>query len=88
MPRDLFLGVPVHRAPAVVEASGLTVNRWIPANSRTLETAFPGVYAGLRAGATADEVLARVDADGAPFAGADAYRAFVTQGLEELAPDA
>ena len=44
------------------------------------------LYAGLRAGATPEEVLARADADGAPFAGVDAYRAFVTQGLEELAP--
>src|SRR6478672_6611103 len=31
------------------------------------------LYAGLRAGATADEVLARADADGAPFVGVDAY---------------
>jgi hypothetical protein len=46
------------------------------------------LYAGLRAGASADEVLARADADGAPFAGMDDLRTFVTQGLEELAPDA
>jgi sulfide:quinone oxidoreductase len=45
MPYDLFLGVPVHRAPAVVEASGMTVDGWIPVNPLTLETAFPGVYA-------------------------------------------
>jgi len=45
MAYDLFLGVPVHRAPAVVEASGMTVNGWIPVNSLSLETAFPGVYA-------------------------------------------
>jgi sulfide:quinone oxidoreductase len=45
MPYDLFLGVPVHRAPAVVVASGLTVDGWIPVNPLTLETAFPGVYA-------------------------------------------
>jgi hypothetical protein len=43
------------------------------------------LYAGLQAGATSDEVLAAADADGAPFTGVDAYRAFVTQGLEELA---
>jgi sulfide:quinone oxidoreductase len=42
---DLYLGVPVHRAPAVVEASGLCVDGWIPVNSLTLETSFPGVYA-------------------------------------------
>jgi hypothetical protein len=46
------------------------------------------LYAGLRAGATADEVLARADADAAPFAGSDDLRAFVTQGLAELAPGA
>ena len=42
---DLFLGVPVHRAPAVVEASGLCVDGWIPVDPLTLETAFDGVYA-------------------------------------------
>ena len=42
------------------------------------------LYAGLQAGASADEVLARADADGAPFAGSDEYRAVVRQGLEEL----
>jgi sulfide:quinone oxidoreductase len=45
MAYDLFLGVPVHRAPAVVEASGMTIDGWIPVDPRTLETAFPGVYA-------------------------------------------
>ena len=30
LPFDLFLGVPVHRAPAVVEASGLAEGGWIP----------------------------------------------------------
>lgn len=45
MPYDLFLGVPTHRAPDVVAQSGMTVDGWIPVNPRTLETAFPGVYA-------------------------------------------
>ena len=45
LPFDLYLGVPVHRAPAVVEESGLCVEGWIPVNSLTLETAYPGVYA-------------------------------------------
>jgi len=43
------------------------------------------LYAGLRSGATAHEVLARADADGAPFARSDELRAWVAQGLEELA---
>jgi hypothetical protein len=42
------------------------------------------LYAGLRAGASADEVLARADADDAPFAGSEELRAFVTKGLNEL----
>jgi sulfide:quinone oxidoreductase len=42
---DLFLGIPVHRAPAVVGESGLTVDGWIPVDPLTLETSFPGVYA-------------------------------------------
>jgi sulfide:quinone oxidoreductase len=45
MPYDLFLGVPVHRAPAVVVESGMTVGGWIPVDSLTLETSFPGVFA-------------------------------------------
>jgi sulfide:quinone oxidoreductase len=45
MPYDLFLGVPVHRAPEVVVASEMTVDGWIPVNPLTLETSFPGVYA-------------------------------------------
>jgi sulfide:quinone oxidoreductase len=45
MPYDLFLAVPVHRVPTVVEQSGMAVDGWIPVNPLTLETAFPGVYA-------------------------------------------
>ena len=43
------------------------------------------LYAGLQAGATADEVLAQARADGAPFARNDELEAWVTQGLAELA---
>ena len=45
LPYDLFLGVPVHRAPAVVEASGMTQDGWIPVDHGTLATRFEGVYA-------------------------------------------
>jgi sulfide:quinone oxidoreductase len=45
MPYDLFLGVPKHRAPDVVAASGLVDDVYVPVNPRTLETRFPGVYA-------------------------------------------
>jgi hypothetical protein len=42
------------------------------------------LYAGLRAGAPAEDVLARADEDGAPFCQSDELRAWVAQGLEEL----
>ncbi len=45
MPYDLFLGVPKHRVPDVVAASGMTVDGWIPVNPKNLKTRFPGVYA-------------------------------------------
>ena len=43
------------------------------------------VYAGLKAGATADEVLAQADADGAPFAAMEPYRELVRQAMDQLA---
>jgi sulfide:quinone oxidoreductase len=45
MAYDLFLAVPVHRAPRVVEESGLCVDGWIPVDPLTLETSFLDVYA-------------------------------------------
>jgi sulfide:quinone oxidoreductase len=45
LPFDLFLGVPVHRAPQVVLDSGLCRDGWIPVDPHTLETSFPNVYA-------------------------------------------
>jgi len=45
LPYDLFLGVPKHRAPDVVIDSGMTVDGYIPVDSRTLRTRHPGVYA-------------------------------------------
>lgn len=42
---DLFLGIPKHRVPSVVEASGMTADGWIPVDARNLKTRFPGVYA-------------------------------------------
>jgi hypothetical protein len=43
------------------------------------------LYAGLRSGASADEVLSRAQADGAPFTQAEPLKAWVVQGLAELA---
>ncbi len=43
------------------------------------------LYAGLRAGADAQSVLARAEQDGAPFAQNEDLRAWVAEGLTELA---
>jgi len=46
MPYDLFLGVPKHCAPQVVQASGMTDDGvYVPVNPATLQTSFAGVYA-------------------------------------------
>jgi len=45
LPCDLFLGVPKHRAPDVVVATGMTQDGWVTVDQRTLETSYPGVYA-------------------------------------------
>lgn len=42
------------------------------------------LYAGLKSGASADEVLARATSDDAPFVASDELKAWVTQGLAEL----
>lgn len=42
------------------------------------------LYAGLRSGASAEDVLARAEADGAPFTAAEPLKAWVAQGLAEL----
>ena len=45
LPYDLFVGIPRHRAPDPLAASGLAVNGWIPVDQSNLRTGFPGVYA-------------------------------------------
>jgi sulfide:quinone oxidoreductase len=45
IPYDLFLGVPKHRAPDSVVASGMTTDGYVPVDPGTLKTQFPGVYA-------------------------------------------
>ena len=70
IPYDLFVGIPVHRVPHVVESSGLAVDGWVPVERTNLATRFPDVYAvgdvtGLpmaKAGVFA-EAAARVVAD-------------------------
>lgn len=45
LPYDLFIGIPVHRAPNVVADSKLAPDGWIPVEKTNLATRFSGVYA-------------------------------------------
>jgi sulfide:quinone oxidoreductase len=65
LPFDLFLGVPKHRAPDVVRASGITEeDGFVAVDPATLRTRFPGVYA-IGDVATAGVPKAGVFAEGA-----------------------
>jgi sulfide:quinone oxidoreductase len=82
MPFDLFLGVPVHKVPAVVAESGLTVDGWVPVDPLTLETSFPdvfaigdvtsvgtpkaGVFSEGQASVVADQIVSRVRNESSP----------------------
>jgi len=44
-PYDLFLGIPVHRAPRVVEESALAEDGWVAVDHTTFATRFENVYA-------------------------------------------
>jgi sulfide:quinone oxidoreductase len=86
MPYDLFLGIPKHCVPAVVAASGMTVDGWVPVDSKTLKTRFPNVYAvgdvtsvgtpkaGVFAEGAARTVAAAIIADVRGSDAASAYR--------------
>lgn len=45
LPYDLFVGIPIHRAPEPLTASGLAVDGWVPVDQTNLRTGFPRVYA-------------------------------------------
>lgn len=74
MPYDLFLGVPKHRVPDVVAASGMTVDGWIPVDTKTLKTKYPNVYA-----------IGDVNSVGTPKAGVFAEGAARTVAAEIIA---
>jgi sulfide:quinone oxidoreductase len=73
---DMFIGIPVHRAPVVVAQSGLAPEGWIAVDRDNLMTPFPdvygvgdvvgipmakaGVFAENAAGVVADDVQARL----------------------------
>jgi sulfide:quinone oxidoreductase len=90
---DVFVGIPKHRVPAVVEASGLTkdgADGWIHVDPRNLRTPFDGVYAigdnadapVPRAGVFAEAEAAVVAEDiAARIRGDDSDERFLGQGL-------
>lgn len=45
VPYDVFLGVPVHRAPTVVSVAGLCPQGWVRVDPTTMQTAHDHVYA-------------------------------------------
>jgi len=74
MPYDLFLGIPKHRVPDVVAASGMTADGWIPVDTKTLKTKYPNVYA-----------IGDVNSVGTPKAGVFAEGAARTVAAEIIA---
>lgn len=74
MPYDLFLGIPKHRVPDVVAASGMTEDGWIPVDTKTLKTKYLNVYA-----------IGDVNSVGTPKAGVFAEGAARTVAAEIIA---
>jgi sulfide:quinone oxidoreductase len=82
LPYDLFVGIPIHRVPAVVAESGLAENGWVAVDRDTLMTPFPdvyavgdvvgipmakaGVFAESAAGVVADGIVARLHGETSP----------------------
>ena len=101
MPYDLYMGVPKHRVPAVVAATDLTYDGWIPVNPDDLTTEYPNVYAigdvtdvgtpkaGMFAESAARTVAANIIADLEGGESPDIYRGlgvcYVEFGLERVA---
>jgi len=89
---DLFIGIPVHRVPEVVERSGLAVDGWVPVDHTNLTTRFPdvyalgdvagapvakaGVFAEAAAGVVADDIAARLATHDPPSARAKTLSVF------------
>jgi sulfide:quinone oxidoreductase len=100
MPFDLFLGIPKHRVPDVVAASGMTENGWIPVDRKNLKTRFPHVYAigdvtsvgGPKAGVFAEgaarvaaaSIIAEVEGGEQPSAYTGAGSCYVEFGLDRV----
>ncbi len=69
---------------AVVVLDGLPRPTLVTCRTGPRSSALVYLYAGLRSGASADEVLACAEADGAPFIQAEPLKAWVANGLAKL----
>jgi len=81
-PREMTMEL-ARRQMAALE--GLPRPTLVTCRSGPRSSALVYLYAGLEAGASAGDVLARAEADGAPFVANEGLRAWVARGLDELA---
>ena len=86
LPFDLFLGVPKHRAPDVVVASGMAEDGWIPVELAHARDAVPGRLRGRRRARPSACPKAGVFAEGAARVVAAALIAKPRGGGERRAP--
>jgi len=81
-PRDFDMGV-ARRGVEALDA--LPRPTLVTCRTGPRSSALVYLYSGLRAGASADEVIARAQEDGAPFVDAEPLKEWVVRGLAELA---
>lgn len=81
-PREMTMDLARRQLAAL---DGLPRPTLVTCRSGPRSSALVYLYSGLQAGASAGDVLARAEADGAPFVANNGLRAWVAQGLDELA---
>jgi hypothetical protein len=81
-PREMTMDLARQQVAALDELARPTL---VTCRGGPRSSALVYLYAGLRSGATAEDVLARAEADGAPFTQSDELKDWVRQGLDELA---
>ncbi len=81
-PRELDMNLAREQVAALDELPRPTL---VTCRSGPRASALVYLYAGLEAGVSADDVLARAQSDDAPFCQSDELKAWVRQGLDELA---
>ena len=81
-PRDMTIELARRQVAALDELPRPTL---VTCRTGPRSSALVYLYAGLKGGESADDVIARAEGDDAPFAQSDELKAWVQQGLEELA---